>query len=239
MGDPKKQKKKYRRPLIIWDEERIARDKDLIKDFGLKNKKEIWKVESRLKLLHNQAKKLIAQDTEQSKKEAEQLINKLASLNLIQPEAKLDSVLSLTINDLLNRRLQTVVFKKGLARTINQARQFITHNHIAINSQIINVPSYSVPSNEETSVDFIQYSTLASLEHPERFKEKEEAKILEKIKPKESKNLKDSKEKKIKIKEPKKEKKEISKKKEESKKEKEEGILEEAAREERKTHKEK
>ena len=62
---------------------------------------------------------------------------------------------------------------------------------------------------------------------------------MEKIKPKESKNLKDSKEKKIKIKEPKKEKKEISKKKEESKKEKEEGILEEAAREERKTHKEK
>ena len=228
MGDPKKQKKKYRRPLIIWDEERIARDKDIVKDFGLKNKKEIWKVESKLKLLHDQTKKLIAQNTEQSKKEAQQLIRKLASLNLVQSDAKLDSVLSLTVDDLLNRRLQTLVFKKGLARTISQARQFITHNHIAINNQIINVPSYLVLSEEESSVDFIQYSTLSSLEHPERLKEKEEKKeeekILEKIKPKENKKEK-------KAKAPKKEK--------ETKEEKETEKLEEAVQEERKTHKEK
>ncbi len=138
----------------------------------------------------------------------------------MQPDAKLDSVLSLTINDLLSRRLQTLVFKKGLARTINQARQFITHNHIAINNQIINVPSYLVPSEEEASVDFIQYSTLSSLEHPERIKEKEEEKILEKIKPKEKKVKK-------------------SKKEKEAKKEKQEEKLEEAIDEKRKTHKEK
>ena len=172
MGDPKKQKKKYRRPLMIWDEERIARDKDLVKNFGLKNKKEIWKVESNLKLLHDQAKKLIAQNTEQSKKESEQLIVKLASLNLVQQDAKLDDVLSLTIQDLLNRRLQTVVFKKELARTINQARQFITHNHIAVNSQIINVPSYLISLNEEVLINFNQHSSLASTENPERVQEK-------------------------------------------------------------------
>ena len=186
MGDPKKQKKKFRRPLTVWNEERIARDKILIKNFGLKNKREIWKVESKLKSLHDQAKILTAQNTEQTKKESEQLIKKLASLNLVQQDAKLDNVLSLTINDLLNRRLQTVVLKKGFARTINQARQFITHNHITINDQVINVPSYLVPLNEEPSVSFNQYSTLASIEHPERIKE-EETKILEKIKPKKSK----------------------------------------------------
>lgn len=215
MGDPKKQKKKFRKPLMTWNEERIARDKELIKNFGLKNKREIWKVESKLKSLHDQAKKLTAENTEQSKKESEQLIKKLTSLNLVQQEAKLDNVLSLTIQDLLNRRLQTVVFKKGLARTISQARQFITHNHIAVNSQVINIPSYLVPLEEESLVNFNQYSTLASIDHPER--------IQEKLKAKEEKEVKEEKEKK-----PKRE----SKKKQEEK-------LEETLPEEKKKHKEK
>ncbi|MBI2508023.1 30S ribosomal protein S4 [Candidatus Woesearchaeota archaeon] len=171
MGDPKKQKKKYRRPLAVWNEERIARDKVLIQNFGLKNKREIWKVESKLKSLHDQAKKLTAQNTMQAKKEAEQLLKRLSSVNLIQQNGKLDDVLSLTINDLLNRRLQTIVLKKRLARTVNQARQFITHNHISINGQVMNVPSYLVPLNEEQSINFNTDSTLANIEHPERVKE--------------------------------------------------------------------
>lgn len=233
MGDPKKQKKKYRKPLMVWNEERIARDKELIKNFGLKNKREIWKIESELKSIHDQAKKLTAQSTEQSKKEAEQLIKRLNSLNLVQQDAKLDNVLSLTIHDLLNRRLQTVVFKKGLARTVNQARQFITHNHISINSQIINVPSYIVPLKDEAFVNFNQYSTLASLEHPERIQE-EETKILEKIKPKESKEPeakeKKTEKKKIKKTQPRQKKTEKLKKEEQ---------IEDVVQEERKTHKEK
>jgi len=180
MGDPKKQKKKYRKPLMVWNEERIARDQGLIKNFGLKNKREIWKVESKLKSFHDQAKKLIAQETEQSKKEAEQLIKKLSSQSLISQDGKLDNVLSLTIQDLLNRRLQTVVFKKGFARTINQARQFITHNHIAVGSNVVNIPSYIVPLNEESLISFNQYSSLANIEHPERIQE-EKIKIKEEI----------------------------------------------------------
>lgn len=181
MGDPKKQKKKYRKPLMVWNEERIARDKGLVSNFGLKNKREIWKFESKLKSIHDQSKKLIAQNTEQSKKEAEQLLKRLSSLDLVQEGAKLDNALSLTLQDLLNRRLQTIVFKKGFARTINQARQFITHNHIAINNQIINVPSYLVPIKEESLVSFNESSTLASIEHPERIKE-EHQEVKEKVK---------------------------------------------------------
>ena len=173
MGDPKKQKKKYRKPLMVWNEERIARDKVLINDYGLKNKREIWKVESRLKSIHDQSKKLIAQDTEQTKKESEQLMKKLSSLNLLQQDARIDNALSLTIHDLLNRRLQTLVFKNGMSRTINQARQFITHNHIAISGQIINVPSYLVSLKEEPLISFNETSSLSSTEHPERVKETE------------------------------------------------------------------
>ena len=233
MGDPKKQKKKYRKPLMVWNEERIARDKELLKNFGLKNKREIWKVESELKSIHDQAKKLTAQSTEQSKKEAEQLIKRLNSLNLVQQDAKLDNILSLTIHDLLNRRLQTVVFKKGLARTVNQARQFITHNHISINSQIINVPSYIVPLKDEAFVNFNQSSTLANLEHPERIQE-EETKILEKIKPKESKEP-EAEEKKTEGKKVKK----TQQRQKKPKKLKKEEQIEDVVPEGRKTHKEK
>ncbi len=184
MGDPKKQKKKYHKPLMVWNEERIARDKEIVKDYGLKNKREIWKVESKLKSIHNQSKKLIAQDTEQAKKESAQLMKKLSSLNLIQQDAKIDNALSLTIQDLLNRRLQTLVFKNGMSRTINQARQFITHNHVSIDGQIINVPSYLVSLKEEPLISFNETSSLSSTEHPERIRKEQE--VHEKPKSKES-----------------------------------------------------
>ena len=182
MGDPKKQKKKYRKPLMIWDETLIKEQAKLTEEFGLKNKKEIWKAESKLKSIHDQAKKLIAESTPQSEKESEQLIKKLSSLALIPPAAKLEDILSLTVQDLLNRRLQTLVLKKGLARTIKQSRQFITHNHVSIADQTINIPSYMTKANEELKITFNSSSTISNEEHPERFKEetKEKEKILAK-----------------------------------------------------------
>jgi len=181
MGDPKKQKKQYRRPLMIWDEERIARDKELIEEYGLKNKKEIWKVESHLASLHNQAKKLIASSSEQSKKETELLLTKLISLKLLQSSSKLEDVLSLTEKDLLNRRLQTIVLKKSLAKSPKQSRQFITHNHIALAGQVMNVPSYLVGIEDEQKIDFTPNSNISNDMHPERSQpEKQNKEIIPK-----------------------------------------------------------
>jgi small subunit ribosomal protein S4 len=177
MGDPKKPKKKYRKPLMIWNEERIAKDKILMDEFGLKNKREIWKAESKLKSIHDQVKKLIADTSNQGKKESEQLINKLTSQNLISGSSKPEDVLSLTEEDLLNRRLQTLVFKKGLSRTIKQARQFITHNHISINGQVVNTPSYIVKISEESKVTFNPSSAISNEAHAERPKDEDLAKV--------------------------------------------------------------
>jgi len=182
MGDPKKPKKKYRKPLMIWNEERIAKDKDLTANCGLKNKKEIWKAESKLKSIHDQAKKLIADTSPQSEKESEQLINKLISQNLIPSGSKTEDILLLTEEDLLNRRLQTIVFKRGLARTIKQARQFITHNHISINGQVVNTPSYTVKISEEPKVSFNPASNLANEEHAERQREEDKKDLKKAIK---------------------------------------------------------
>jgi len=182
MGDPKKARKKYRRPSILWQKDMIDEQRELLKEYGLKNKKEIWRVESLLKKFREQAKKLIANDTEQGKKEREVLIKKLVKLNLINASAKLEDILVLNLKNILDRRLQTIVFNKDFARSIKQARQFVVHRHISINDKKVNIPSYLVMSDEENKISFSKNSALMSEEHPERAKEKEEKEKIKKEK---------------------------------------------------------
>ena len=168
MGDPKITKKSFEKPPHPWQKSRIEEEKQLIREFGLKNKKEVWKMRSIAKNFADQAKRLTAQETEQSKKEEKQLLGKLSKLGLLPQGSEIDDVLSLTVKDVLERRLQTIVFKKGLARSIKQARQFITHRHIIVNDKLITAPAYIVDAAEEAMVLFLQKSALADEEHPER-----------------------------------------------------------------------
>ena len=172
MGDPKKPRKKFHRPRIIWQRDLIEEQKELIKEYGLKNKKEIWRIESQLKKFREQAKNLIVNKTEQGKKETADLIARLAKLNLISPKARLEDILVLKLKDLLERRMQTLVLRKNLAKTINQARQFIVHSHISIGDNKLNIPSYFVTLDEENQISFSKNSSLHSSEHPERLKER-------------------------------------------------------------------
>jgi small subunit ribosomal protein S4 len=80
----------------------------------------------------------------------------------------LDDVLDLSINDILERRLQTIVFNKGLTKSIHQARQLITHGHITIHGQRITSPSYLVLKDEEATVAYTPTSRLANPDHPLR-----------------------------------------------------------------------
>lgn len=91
---------------------------------------------------------------EEGEKKASSLIKKLAKLGIVSENAKLDDILSLSVENFLDRRLQTIVFKKGLARTIKQARQLITHGFIAINGKKVTVPSYMVSSAEEKQIGY-------------------------------------------------------------------------------------
>ena len=172
MGSPKKPRKHYKKPLVIWDESIIKDQKIILGDYGLKNKREIWKSEWFVKKCRGQAKKLIAAKTEQSKKEKEQLINKLIKLGIIKPGSQLNNILSVTLKDVLERRLQTIVFKKGLTKSVKQARQFIVHGHVSINEEKINAPSFLVPLSLENKISFNPVSRLSSDQHPERVKER-------------------------------------------------------------------
>lgn len=175
MGTVKKIRKKYSGPSHPWQRARIESEKEIQKTYGLKNKKEIWKAASGVRKLTAQAKRLIGnRGSEQSKTEQKQLLDKLTKLGLLPPQSALEDVLTLTATDLLDRRLQTIVFKKGFALTQEQARQFILHGHIQINDKKITIPSYIVSMDEEHQISFNPLSALANAEHPERTKKKTE-----------------------------------------------------------------
>ena len=195
MGKPKFSRKKYETPSHPWQEQRIQEENELIKKYGLKNKKEIWKAETVLRRVRGQARELLASigtGDEQSKKESSQLINRLSRLNILPANATLDDVLALETESILNRRLQTIAYLKGFAQTPKQARQLISHGHISINGKRITVPGYMVTKKEESDIDYTGDSPLIDSMHPARPKsdfksipkKKEEAKTE---KPKEEK----------------------------------------------------
>ncbi len=168
MGDPRKQRKKYRGPQHPWQKLRIDEEKNILKDYGLKNKKEIWKMYSKLKNFAQQAKHLNAMSSKESEKERPQLLKKLQKIGLLNPNSKLDEVLSLTLKDILERRLQTIVYRKRFSRSIKEARQFITHKHIKIKEQKITSPSYLVKVDEQDKINFADNSPLYDASHPKR-----------------------------------------------------------------------
>jgi len=168
MGSIKKPRKKYSPPSHPWQRLRIGEERPLTKEYGLQTKKEIWKARYILKTFKNSAKKLIASTTKQGGLENKQLIDRLKKYGMATDETKPAEILNLTLNDIMNRRLQTVVFRNNLARTIKQARQFIIHGHIFVDGRKITVPSYMVLKGEEDKVMFDTASSLASNTHPER-----------------------------------------------------------------------
>ena len=168
MGDPKKARKKYKTPSHPWQKNRIEEELVIAIEYGLKGKKEIWKMGTILKNIKNQSKKLVKQTTAQSEKEKQQLISRLKNKGFIDQSATYDDILNITIKNILERRLQTLVHRKGFARTMRQARQFIVYGHISAGDKKITSPSYLVTISEEPTIQFAQNSPLSSQDHPER-----------------------------------------------------------------------
>ncbi|MCF7872079.1 30S ribosomal protein S4 [Candidatus Woesearchaeota archaeon] len=180
MGDPRKTSNKFETPRHPWQKDRIDFEKPLMKEYGLKNKREIWKAGSKLKNFKDTAKALVARTDTQSEKERTQLVTKLKSLNLITSN-DFDEILGLELNQLLDRRLQTILFKKGLARSVQQARQMITHKHVTVNGKMITAPGYLIRLNEENSIGYVSGSTFEDPDHPERKPLKKEAEEITKV----------------------------------------------------------
>lgn len=154
MGDPRKFSNKYEKPKRLWDLDRLKEEKSLKKMYGLKSMRELWVMDRELKKARREARHLLSLSEEERQKGMSKLMNKLHKLGIIQRNAKLEDILSLSVKDILERRLQTRVVRKGLAKTMKQARQLITHGFISIGGRRVSAPSYLVASDEESKISY-------------------------------------------------------------------------------------
>ncbi len=168
MGDPKKQKKKYETPRFPWRTDILQNELRLIGQYGLRNKRELWRHRTMLSEFRGMARSLLSMPTTERERLEKQLLGRLKRLGMMPEEAVLDNVLDMTVDDILERRLQTLVFRKGLAQSIQQARQLITHRHIALGDKKVFSPSYLVLKNEEEQLAYALSSPVNNPEHPLR-----------------------------------------------------------------------
>ncbi len=168
MGDPKRHRKKYETPRFPWRTDVLEAELKLLGQYGLRNKRELWRHRTMLSRFRGIARSLLGMPLEQRKKLELQLLNRLHRLGILPKRAALDDVLDLSIEDILERRLQTLVFHKGLTNSVHQARQLITHRHIVIGNRKIYSPSYLVLRDEEASIAYASTSPLSNSKHPLR-----------------------------------------------------------------------
>lgn len=169
MGDPKFPSKHYNTPSHPWQKVRIEEERTLIHQYGLKNKKEIWKANTKIRSMRRQARKLTATSgDEQAQKEKNLLLAKLNRLGMLDQESGLEDVLRMTPENILDRRLQTQVYLQGLASTAKQARQLIIHGHISVEGAVTRVPGMLVTKLQEKNITYSPSSALNSDLHPVR-----------------------------------------------------------------------
>ncbi len=170
MGDPRRLKKKYATPNNPFEKGRIEEELTYVGQYGLRNKREFWRHRYQLSRFRARAREARSQPERVQQIMINDLRSKLNKIGILGPEAHFDDVLGLTIEQILDRRLQSQVFNQGLAKSLYQARQFITHRHISVNGKVINSPSYLVKREEEDKIEFAINSPLRgkSLDELER-----------------------------------------------------------------------
>jgi len=168
MGDPKKQRKKYETPRFPWRTDTLEAELKLLGQYGLRNKREMWRHRTMISKFRGIARSLLGMPIEERRKPQKQLLDRLHRLGILPETAALDDVLDLSLEDILERRLQTLVFRKGLAKSIHQARQLITHGHVAIEGRRVSSPSYLVLRDEEAGISYAPTSSLSNPNHPLR-----------------------------------------------------------------------
>ena len=168
MGDPKKKHKLYSTPKRPWDFANLEAELKLVGAYGLRNKRELWRHKTELSTLRRRAREMVSMGVAEREQLETELIGRLHKRGLIPEGGNLDHILSLSVQDLMERRLQTVLFRKGMAKSLFQSRQLISHGHISIAGRKMKAPSYMVTRNDEGSLDYAESSPFVIKTHPLR-----------------------------------------------------------------------
>jgi small subunit ribosomal protein S4 len=168
IGDPKKQRKKYETLKNPWRKEQLEAETALLGEYGLRNKRELWRYRTTLSKTRGIARSLLGKSEEERAFIENDFLQKLSRLGMLGENAIIDDILDLNIRDLLERRLQTVVFRLGLSKTIHQARQLITHGNIEVSDRVVRAPGYLVKRLDEANIKYARNSVLKDETHPIR-----------------------------------------------------------------------
>lgn len=152
MGDPRKTRKLFRRPRMIWTTDQLNAELYVMGSYGLRNKRELWKAQTEVARIRNQARALLALSSEARSEKEKRLLNFLNRLGLVKEGATLDDILNLKVEDLLERRLQTIIMKKSGTKSPYQARQIVSHGHVSIGNRKVNIPGFLVRTDEEPQI---------------------------------------------------------------------------------------
>eukprot|EP00921_Rhytidocystis_pertsovi_P004055 GHVQ01006998.1.p1 GENE.GHVQ01006998.1~~GHVQ01006998.1.p1 ORF type:complete len:189 (-),score=22.26 GHVQ01006998.1:774-1340(-) len=150
-------RKTSRNPKRPFEKERLDAEMKLIGEYGLKNKRECWRVAYSLAKIRSAARHLLTLEEKDPQRlfQGAALLRRMVMLGLLsETEQKLDYVLGLTVSKFMERRLQTKVFKLGLAKSIHHARCLIRQRHIRVGKQIVDIPSFLVRLDSEKHIDF-------------------------------------------------------------------------------------
>ena len=168
MGDPRKPKKAFATPRHPWRKDQLEEELHLVGDYGLRNKKELRRHETDLSQIRGIARTLLGKEEAERAPLERQYLTSLARRGILPGSALVDNILDLNVKDLMERRLQTIVYRTGLAKSIWQARQFVIHGHISVAGDIVTVPSYVVGRDQESRIAFHPTSPLNNAQHPAR-----------------------------------------------------------------------
>merc|ERR1711914_59960 len=165
---PTKTSKTYSTPRRPFEKERLDQELKLIGEFGLRNKREVWRVKLALAKIRKSARILLTLEERDPRRlfEGNALLRRLVRIGVLdESRMKLDYVLGLKVEDFLERRLQTQVFKLGLAKSIHHARVLIRQRHIRVRKQLVNVPSFIVRLDSQKHIDFSNKSPFGGGRH--------------------------------------------------------------------------
>jgi len=160
---PKVSSKTYTTPRRPYEKERLDQELKLIGEYGLRCKREVYRVKYTLAKIRKAARNLLTLDDQDPKRlfEGNALLRRLMRIGVLdEDKLKLDFVLGLKVEDFMERRLQTQVFKLGLAKSIHHSRVLIRHRHIRVRKQLVNIPSYIVRLDSQKHIDFSLNSPL-------------------------------------------------------------------------------